>query len=62
MALLYSVIWLNFTVRFTGASETEANEHISELRQRDTERFALEISGGLFAGRDLVLKNLADRD
>ena len=45
-----------------GASETEANEHISELRQRDTERFALEISGGLFAGRDLVLKNLADRD
>lgn len=41
-----------------GASEHEADEVIDEVRQRDAERFALETSGGLFAGRALVLGNI----
>ena len=41
-----------------GASEAEADEAVAEIRRRDAERFALEISGGLFAGRALVLGNI----
>lgn len=37
-----------------GASELEADE----VRVRDAERFALETTGGLFAGRALVLGNI----
>ena len=48
------------TQRALGASEDEADENIAELRRRDTERFMLEVSGGSFAGRDLVLRNMAE--
>ena len=41
-----------------GASEHEADAVIDEVRKRDVERFALETSGGLFAGRALVLGNI----
>lgn len=41
-----------------GASELEADAVIDQVRKRDAERFALETSGGLFAGRALVLGNI----
>ncbi len=43
-----------------GASQEEADDHVAELRRRDTERFTLEVSGERFAGRDLVLRNMAE--
>lgn len=41
-----------------GASELEADAVTNEVRKRDAERFALETTGGLFAGRALVLGNI----
>jgi glutathione-regulated potassium-efflux system ancillary protein KefC/glutathione-regulated potassium-efflux system protein KefB len=41
-----------------GTSEREADAVIDEVRKRDAERFALETSGGLFAGRALVLGDI----
>jgi len=41
-----------------GASGLEADAVTDEVRSRDAERFALETSGGLFAGRALVLGNI----
>lgn len=41
-----------------GASENEDDAVIDEVRKRDAERFTLETSGGLFAGRALVLGNI----
>ena len=41
-----------------GASEREADAVIDEVCKRDAERFALQTSGGLFAGRALVLGNI----
>ncbi|WP_293781153.1 monovalent cation:proton antiporter-2 (CPA2) family protein [uncultured Oxalicibacterium sp.] len=41
-----------------GSEEQEAEELIAEVRNRDAERFALETTGGLFAGRALVLGNI----
>lgn len=41
-----------------GASMTEVDTLADKLRQRDAERFALETSGGSFAGRALVLGNI----
>lgn len=41
-----------------GASGLEADAVTDEVRTRDAERFALETSGGLFAGRALVLGNI----
>lgn len=40
-----------------GASDTEADEVIGELRRRDAERVVLEMAGGIFAGRALVQVN-----
>lgn len=40
-----------------GASDTEADEVIDELRRRDAERLVLEMAGGIFAGRALVQVN-----
>lgn len=40
-----------------GASDTEADEVIDELRRRDAERVVLEMAGGIFAGRALVQVN-----
>ncbi len=39
--------------------EDEADAIIADLRRRDAERFALEVAGGRFAGRDLVLHNVS---
>lgn len=44
-----------------GASEEEADAAMARMRARDAERFALETSGGLFAGRRLVLSNMTPR-
>lgn len=41
-----------------GASELEADAVTNEVRKRDAERFAQETTGGLFAGRALVLGNI----
>ncbi|WP_018001138.1 monovalent cation:proton antiporter-2 (CPA2) family protein [Paracoccus sp. N5] len=40
-----------------GDSEEEADELLAEIRERDARRFAMEVAGGLFAGRDLLLSN-----
>ena len=48
------------TASALGASQEEADDHVAELRRRDTERFTLEVSGERFAGRDLVLRNMAE--
>ncbi|MFV0282653.1 MAG: monovalent cation:proton antiporter-2 (CPA2) family protein [Castellaniella sp.] len=45
-------------VRVLGATDQEADALISEVRSRDTERFALETAGGTFAGRALLLGNI----
>lgn len=45
----------------TGASEDEADEIMERVRRRDAERFDLEVAGGLFAGRALILGNIAKR-
>lgn len=45
----------------TGASAEEADEVMDRVRRRDAERFELEVAGGLFAGRALVLGNVAKR-
>lgn len=45
----------------TGASAEEADEVMAEVRRRDAGRFDLELAGGLFAGRALVLRNMADK-
>lgn len=42
----------------TGASLEEADEVMAFVRQRDAERLELEMSGGLFAGRALVLAHM----
>jgi len=41
-----------------GATPTEADQVIDEVRRRDTERLALESAGGKFAGRALILGNV----
>ncbi len=45
----------------TGASVEEADEVMARVRRRDAERFELEVAGGLFAGRQLVLGNMVKR-
>ncbi|TMS58424.1 potassium transporter [Imbroritus primus] len=45
-----------------GATDEEADAAMARMRARDAERFTLETSGGLFAGRALVLGNMAPRD
>ncbi|MCW5652413.1 monovalent cation:proton antiporter-2 (CPA2) family protein [Hydrogenophaga sp.] len=44
-----------------GVEEPEADGIMDHLRQRDAERMALEATGGLFAGRALILGNAARR-
>ncbi len=46
----------------TGATVEEADDIMGEVRRRDTDRFDLELAGGLFAGRALVLRNVAQKD
>jgi glutathione-regulated potassium-efflux system protein KefB len=45
-------------LRALGVPEAEAAETAGEIRRRDAERFALETSGGLLAGRDLLHGNV----
>lgn len=40
-----------------GDTAEEIDEVIAEIRSRDSERFAMECVGGIFAGRDLLLSN-----
>jgi glutathione-regulated potassium-efflux system protein KefB len=44
-------------LRELGVSESEAAETAADIRSRDAERFALEQTGGLLAGRDLLHGN-----
>ena len=46
------------TLRAIGVDDDEANDLMDQVRQRDAERFALEVAGGMFAGRALVLGNI----
>ncbi|MNH45396.1 hypothetical protein D3C79_1078250 [compost metagenome] len=41
-----------------GATEDEADAITAQVRIRDAERFELETSGGIFAGRALLLGNI----
>lgn len=41
-----------------GVPDAEASEIVDEIRRRDGERFALEIAGGIGAGRDLMRGNM----
>lgn len=43
-----------------GADETEADDIIEDLRARDRRRMAVQLSGGMMAGRDLLHHNIAD--
>ena len=45
-------------VSSVGADDNQADDVIDELRRRDAERFTLEVAGGPFAGRALVLGNI----
>ncbi|WP_144640085.1 monovalent cation:proton antiporter-2 (CPA2) family protein [Bordetella genomosp. 13] len=44
-----------------GVSEEQADEYLAEVRRRDAERLVLETTGGIFAGRDLILGNMAKK-
>jgi glutathione-regulated potassium-efflux system protein KefB len=44
-------------LRALGVDEDEAARTAAEVRRRDAERFALELTGGFGAGRDLLLGN-----
>jgi glutathione-regulated potassium-efflux system protein KefB len=45
-------------LRELGATDAEAADITEELRRRDAERFALEVAGGIGAGRDLMHGNV----
>ena len=45
-------------LRELGVPEDEAAEIVEDIRRRDAERFALETTGGLLAGRDLLHGNV----
>ena len=44
-------------LRELGVPDDEAAETAEDIRRRDAERFALETTGGLLAGRDLLHGN-----
>ncbi|CAB3690098.1 MAG: monovalent cation:proton antiporter-2 (CPA2) family protein [Achromobacter pulmonis] len=45
-------------LRAVGVPADEAAEVVADVRKRDTERFDLEVAGGLFAGRSLLYGNM----
>lgn len=45
-------------LRVIGVPPDEAAEVVQDVRRRDTERFDLEVAGGLFAGRSLLYGNM----
>ena len=46
-------------LRVVGVPADEAAEVAQDVRKRDTERFELEVAGGLFAGRSLLYGNMS---
>ncbi|MEG0938719.1 MAG: monovalent cation:proton antiporter-2 (CPA2) family protein [Comamonas sp.] len=46
------------TLKVLDVPDEEADSLMEEVRRRDAERFALEVAGGTFAGRALVLGNI----
>jgi len=48
-------------LRAIGVPADEALEVVEDVRQRDTERFELEVAGGLFAGRSLLYGNMTSQ-
>ena len=45
------------TLKVLDIEDEEADTLIADVRRRDTERFALEVAGGMFAGRQLLVGN-----
>ncbi|EHK65250.1 monovalent cation:proton antiporter-2 (CPA2) family protein [Achromobacter arsenitoxydans] len=48
-------------LRAIGVPAEEAQEVLEDVRQRDNERFDLEVAGGLFAGRSLLYGNMTSQ-
>ncbi len=46
-------------LRAVGVPPDEAAEVVQDVRRRDTDRFELEVAGGLFAGRSLLYGNMS---
>jgi glutathione-regulated potassium-efflux system protein KefB len=46
-------------LRVIGVPADEAAEVAQDVRKRDTDRFELEVAGGLFAGRSLLYGNMS---
>ena len=49
------------TLRELGSTEDEIADIIDGVRERDRQRFAAQIAGGIAAGRDLLLSNAEDQ-
>ena len=48
-------------LRLLGASEDDIADAIAGVRERDRQRFALQLAGGISAGRDLLLSNAEEQ-
>jgi glutathione-regulated potassium-efflux system protein KefB len=44
-------------LRYLGAEEERVEETLAEVRLRDADRFALQLAGDIYAGRDLMVGN-----
>lgn len=49
------------SLRELGVDDVEVSEIIDGVRERDRQRFAAQISGGITAGRDLLLSNAVEQ-
>jgi len=47
------------TLKQLGVSDDEAEEVMEEVIRNDRERFAMQVVGGIYAGRQLIRGNLA---
>ncbi len=52
-----AMVMSHAAVRVLGASPEEADDILRDVRRRDAERLDLELAGGRFAGRALILSN-----
>ena len=52
-----AILMGNETVKQLGADDLQVEDICDKVRKADHERFALELSGDAFSGRDLLLKN-----
>ena len=48
-------------MRLLGSSDDEIADLLQGVRERDRQRFAAQVVGGLTAGRDLLLSNAEDQ-